>query len=1327
MLLGQNICHAQQVADFIIPANSYTVSSASGTFTDISGQPQTKKCAANPLPDGATLLRDYFFVNANSADPAAPENFVYHKSDKTKTDPGFPLGFTFNFCGKKMTHFTICATGGIYFGESANIRQAQGSAWQTMWNDQTSDHRDIVTTAIYHNDTLNPIAPIAGQSPVCYLIDGTDGNHVLTVQYHYAVKNNEWRYQIKAYEATGRIELVVDELKTDNLPADSTCSFFWALLENGNYNIENDQFKDMAIINGNKSSLHYMGMTQSAPNAWQDVQAYLGQEKNYPLRTAGMTVTGTDKPAHGRTLAFNPPADCAEKAELYPACYSFALKSLTKSSFNGTFSFDKNKTTPEEMQNAGTMLVVLSTDKNPTYTLSNGIWYKAGDPLSDGKSRVLANKYILPTIVNGQLTYMKNLDVSDSQLEAATTYYLHVHRMDFKCTGAPVYSDHDASKTFTFTSSFDLPSISAGFPSTTGVPLTVKSGASNLGVLLLKSPEDGGCPLTDGHRYAQGDKIPLSGKTEAEVIAFIENPGQSGMTIPLALEPGEGCYILAYSIQAPTGDQPVYASDFRTLPVRAAYEGLPLTLGFEKEKVRHKPQNDYPYLPFGWSREIELTKDKSFAFGISQDEEDDRIYLLSSYSFEKKDNQWIDVITPAFVPHKEIVQATFFVSATKSQFVDAPTNWVFSPDDKIRLEYAVKDGDGWQDWQELLLIAGGSDDFPSVDASGYYPIQATIKDLKEDDMVRLRYSYQSPNKDLINNRIHRVEIIEGRACIVPASLQAIDSLTTGTSLTFRWRDDELQQAPYFIVAHGPANTDEAQWERRRVRTSETPGVTLTNLQTGTLYAAKVAAICSGSDTSFFSLPVPTRTALLPPYFESMAVSETDGSPFDRGIQALNGNIGGALTEDEAGWNQSVTSANGEEPIHTVAINDYATDAWLLLPPVYIRPDAVAPMSFSFSLSGFDDDKNKGIAPQRPDVQLLVLVSGNGQFTNRNRVLTLSGQQLAARDSVCTIDLTGHTGYLRVAFLFLSPNAESPAYADLDPWYLEVSDCRLDFDADVCFPVENLKRRLLVGEVPLSWDASTTAVAYGVYWGAEQAEGYSDSVFVQENNYTITTFKGNVRHKAMVIAFCSEDHSLHSEPVTTTFTPMLPDAPCPTPTDFHYINLTQQSVDFVSSVEPTADITGRLVYLWKAGLDGEADMDEEARIFAQANDTLPLHGVLSPQTAYIAATRAVCASDTSEMSDGLPFKTLPKDTTATESMMRLSALFSLSSQDGEIIVRNPHRLPVETVAVYNLSGRLLQMFAVNSSDDLRLPVAATRQILFVRIRTEQGPCVHKLYH
>lgn len=1304
-LSGLNATKAQ--TDFIIPANAYSISSNAGAFNDIADNPATKKFGAD-LAAG-TALKDGFFIN----DEATP--FVTHTADPQKTDPGFPLGFDFNFCGKTMKYFTVCASGGIFFGAEENIIQGQSQSWHGGYN-WAADLQNILSLITKdQNGQLNTAESIAGKSPVMYLTEGTTGEQVLTVQYDYAINNNEWIYQIKAYEASSNVELVVKKLETK---ANDTSRLFFGLVENGNYSIANDVFATMQIKNECK---HVLGMTQAEAGDWETVTAYINTLATTP---DGLFVTSANTPSEGWTLAFNAPNDCAEKAKKFEdAWYGFSTTSITKTAFSGQFSFNKNNMTVQDMTEAGTLVAILSTSQTPDYTLSNGTYYRVGDKPSDN-SRVLLNTkggYVISNTIYP--TSNQFMTVSASGLTEATTYYIHIYAMDYRCMGAPAYSD--LCRTIEVTTSIDLPlALSAGLPTPRSVPVTVQA-ANNLGVVLLKSPNTN-VPKLSG-QLKPGDTI---GK--AEVLTVISSSAETVFDVPFDAA-GQGAYILAYSVRNPEGATPAYGADFLATPVCAAYEGLPLAFGFQNESFTI-PQSPtvYGQLPFGWTRETEFPEaTRNSAFRLSRDEDDNTINLSCSYP--NAGTIWADAVTPAFVlpAGKTKISATFLISYKQNGQLGDPVPYKPTSTDKVRIEYSVNGGA----WQTALETDGADDDFPQANAQRQYPLNTSINGLPSGGTIRLRYSFQSPNSSgTVHSYIHAVEITEGRSCEQPRSFQLIDSLTQTDRLTFHWTDNNLPAAPNFVLSYQAEG--ENDWKYTRIaasadgnaNTSVTGNVT--GLKAGTAYMVKGAALCGSRDTSFYTEPLTVRAAYGLPYNESMANIGNGGTttrtPFDRGIETYSGTIGGRLTETteaQTGWNQNKTS-NLYNMAKTISVGDFVSDAWLMIPAVYIRENGdFTPKSLNFTLSSFDDDKKKGVRPNYNDTKLKVLASHNGMFSTENIIKTLDAADLALNEQTFTIDLTEWEGFLQIAFVFECPSGVQSATEDEDdatedrpaPWYLEISNLSVQYDVDVCFPVTNLERNLGIHEIPMSWDASASAVEYAVCWGVSGTSGYSDTAYTKETHYTITGLKDQTRYKAIVIAYCNEDRSLASEPTSTSFSTLFS---CHTPENFHVSDIQATGADFVSTSDQPDDMTQRIVYL-------TPDNGGERLVFMQAADTLRLRNALTKRTAYTATTVAICETDTSDMSEAIHFTTL-NDTTATEAIAQLNNLFSVRAQDGQIAIRNLNNLLVRNVTVFNLNGAKLTDFRVDSRDSLLLPVNAKHQLVFVRLQTEQGVVVYKIY-
>ncbi len=1303
-ILSQSHLQAQQTAEFVIPANSYQLTSTAGTFTDIADNPATVKLGET-LPAG-TALKDGFFVNAPN------EPFVTHKADKTKTDPGFPLGFEFNFCGKNMTHFTICASGGLHFGADADIPQAQSSAWTT--NAMTADYQNILTVSTQDaNQKKDTVLSIADKAPAMYLLDGEAGQKVLTVQYTYAVNNDEWIYQIKVYEKTGRMELIVGDLKTDHA-GDSEYRLFFGLVENGNMIIKDDPLKTLNLTYSQHT--HKIGFNQTAASAWD---AFTTTTSSYN----GMSVTAASKPESGRTLAFTLP-DCSGSSCLKPEAYTFETTAISKTRFSGKIAYDKSKITPNELAGTGTVVAVLSTSETPDYTLTDGTYYRAGDPI--GNHRVLLNAKPGYQIRNGAISgNIAPLTLADSNLTPGTPYYLHIYSMNYQCLKAPAYSD--LCQTFRFTSSLELPKkLSAGLPTPTAVPLTVQSAGEGFGLVLLKSPNTK--PIALSGQLKAGDKF-----GEAEVLTVIDQATETQFDAPLAA--GEGTYILAVSATGLSGDAPVYASDFLAVPVRAAYDGLPVFDDFAKEAFTYGSPTEYKRLPFGWSRETAFP-DGQFekAFGLGRVNETDPIALVSVYpdldKAQDAENFWADVVTPAFVCPNDIIQVSFQTSYHKPATQGDAQRYTPGASDRVRIAYSADGGE----WIDVLDLKGNDDEFPQITPQGRYTLTAMISKITPGSILRIRYSYCSPAQSTgsevapVMNTIHNVTVIEGKACEAPKNFVCVDSLTTDGSLTFRWFDNNLPQAPNFIIAYRET-ADENGWKYRRVKANangslETPidGL-IPDLTAATPYTVKVAALCGARDSSFYTESLTAHTAASLPYEESMAQTgsgNTAQTPFGRGVKAYTGVIGGPLTESATGWSQTTTSDPYNRAI-AVSIGDFTSDAWLMLPDVFIAETGdFTPKSLNFTLSSFNADKQKGVRPNYDDTKLHVLASKNGIFTRGDIIKTLGADNLALTDAAFSIDLTEREGRLKIAFVFECPSAVREATEEdgtpetTEPWYVEISQLNIDYDVDVCFPVSKLRRSLGVNEVPVSWEASASAVEYGIAWGLDGDENaYTDSAYTKETQYTITGLQEQTRYKIKVIAYCSDDRSLYSDPATTDVSTLLG---CHTPTDFRVNHITLTGADFSSKSDQPDHMSLRLVYVWPENTD-------DMRVFTQMTDTLSLRDSLKARTNYIAATQAICGTDTSAMSEEIRFFTEP---VSTEQAAQINASFNVRAQDGRIIIRNLNGWLINNVTVYNVSGARLAGFRADSRDDLVLPVDARHALIFVRLQTEKGIAVYKTY-
>ncbi|MDE7149711.1 MAG: InlB B-repeat-containing protein, partial [Bacteroidales bacterium] len=156
----------------------------------------------------------------------------------------------------------------------------------------------------------------------------------------------------------------------------------------------------------------------------------------------------------------------------------------------------------------------------------------------------------------------------------------------------------------------------------------------------------------------------------------------------------------------------------------------------------------------------------------------------------------------------------------------------------------------------------------------------------------------------------------------------------------------------------------------------------------------------------------------------------------------------------------------------------------------------------------------------------------------------------------------------------------------------------------------------------------------------------------------------------------------------------------------------ETFDVVLNVTPqnAGTVTGSGRYAAGASVVIKATANEGYRFVAwmNGNDTV------STETTH---TFAMPASNVAYSALFVPY---------TNNEHLLSTAFDMVAKDGKLHIRNLNGIAVKTVDVYGLSGVRFNRFTLNSRENLVLPVDAERAILIVRITTEQGITVHKVY-
>lgn len=213
------------------------------------------------------------------------------------------------------------------------------------------------------------------------------------------------------------------------------------------------------------------------------------------------------------------------------------------------------------------------------------------------------------------------------------------------------------------------------------------------------------------------------------------------------------------------------------------------------------------------------------------------------------------------------------------------------------------------------------------------------------------------------------------------------------------------------------------------------------------------------------------------------------------------------------------------------------------------------------------------------------------------------------------------------------------------------------------------------------------------------QGGETQVFEQLNDTLVVTekFAELTAYVASTQAVCGTDSSAMSEskPFTTSAKPIVKDS-------FNVVlNVTPENAGTVTGAgryEEGADVT----------ISATAAANYQFVAWVKENDTL------SKEASYTFKMPA----------EALTYTALFVEKQANESLLK--AAFNVMTQNGQLHIRNLKGLTVEEVAVYDLTGKLTNRFPLNSREDLALPIDAQNALLLVRIATEQGVTVYKVY-
>lgn len=1226
------------------------------------------------LATGTSLNNRFFSYNADNG----AWEVVVRASGATATALRLEdFGITsFSFLEKRVTGLMLSAAGGIYFTDDESGEAVEMALPDPLADLETQSVQYAARGFIakYTNGenagqytqtmTSVPITKMADRPVGCMALctDGLTGLPYILVQYNLLVNSHTLVYQILIGD-DGRVEYRIGtQDKTSVTPQDDDYYTFRIDLKR---NTEAYSF-------GGSSSYVINRINANNEKSWWKINTSQSLEnRRLTIYPKGGTITGTPN-------------------------YTSINASMVLS--------DKSK---EALTNVTSLLIFATPQTSVTPKFENKA-YAVGDEVENAQNFRITYR----VVYSGKPADLDHISFTVTDLEPNEKYYLYAYLCKAEDGNYTYASEALVFSDAIRTTPMETPAnVTVGELDGDVIPLTFT--ATTFKTLVMKSDSVQSCK-------PQGVLQP--GDRDGNVIAILEKGATS---CSIAMEPGEMTYLQMFAM---TDDEtPGYSSNFTLLSLYRQAERLPLQYEFGPKDEITQTEDAMPMLPPGLSTDM---TDATNAFFVTFPSHLDHTFYLSS-SKAAKDPAWPSVILPAFSGAQN-VQAIFLIKFYKPEQLGLTASPPAS-NDSVRIEYRLNGGE----WQTAGLFTKAN----MPEALGTtYPLSVSFS-CAITDIVNVRYSYYTAYStgSTSMHAIASYEIKGPQACEMPTALQMVNEGRTNTAIPLKWRDyDNEPAAGNYIVSYQKAGADADAWMTQTVNKTET---VLNNLEANTAYNVKVQAVCA-IGPSPETAPVRMSTAAEMPYIEDMAFvydDELNDYATTPDLTAYNGELGTELQADDymgstttwsIDYNRAYAFDDALDPDGLGVATDMS-QALLATPAIYVRKTGIpVPKTLKFRVNAYDrttvNDQtvcHDGVDLVDPALRLYVLASTNGTFRWADTVAAFDHNALKAeaaakdgqRGKELSVELAELGGLVQFAFYFHNPNPftyDNNTSEDAFPMYLELLGISFRYDGgdNPCFPVENLKTtNVKETQATLSWngDGEEYGIIYYPANDATQAKTvYQDATETELQTITLEGLMSNTSYMAEVTSYCTKgDRTTGSIKATATFKTqreMFELRVNITPEEAGTVNDERAYTGYYfDGANVTLRASAHPDYQFKAWMDGETELSK---------DTIYKFKMPNENLSYTAV-----------------FEKRIDDSTGQENMEAMvKANFSVSTNHGQLIVRNLNSLLVKDIDVYGLAGNRIQRFTPNSREDLYLPLEAEHALLIVRLNTETGATVYKVY-
>ena len=385
---------------------------------------------------------------------------------------------------------------------------------------------------------------------------------------------------------------------------------------------------------------------------------------------------------------------------------------------------------------------------------------------------------------------------------------------------------------------------------------------------------------------------------------------------------------------------------------------------------------------------------------------------------------------------------------------------------------------------------------------------------------------------------------------------------------------------------------------------------------------------------------------------------------------------------------------------------------------------------------------------------------------------------ADRGKALSVKMDPFEGLARIAFYFHNPNIFNYYAPENDgklPMFLEILNIALDYDGEVpCFPIEDLKAtNVNVSGATLTWEGEGEEYGITYYPVSDKTQAktvYQDATDTDLQTLKLEGLETNINYMAEVVSYCTKgDRENGSIAVSVRFrtlrelfelavniTPDNAGTVTGTGSYFDGSNVTltatpQKGYKFVAWKDGDTELSNEVTYKFKmpaknitytavftpletfrvlvsitpqnagmvlgAGLHLEGDT---VTLSARPNTTYKFVAWKDGDTELSQKATYSFTMPGHEVSYTAVFESL----TANEDEVR--AHFGVNADNGQLIIRNLNGLTIKDVEVFGLTGTRLQRFTPNSRENLMLPLNTAHTLIVVRLHTEKGTAVYKVY-